>query len=66
MSERDHMRKIFGFHPPLRSSAPSQPEPCPHCRGTGTEADYEGLEMKPVATDCSFCYGTGLLNKLND
>lgn len=65
MSERDHMRKIFGLHPPLNSGAP-QPEPCRICDGRGTDVDYEGLEMKPIEVECGFCHGSGLHNKLND
>lgn len=41
MSERDHMRKIFGHHPPtsyLRSDLEALPGypflPCPICRGS--------------------------------
>lgn len=32
---------------------------CKVCRGTGTVADYIGLEMKCVEVDCEVCHGTG-------
>lgn len=32
---------------------------CKWCGGTGTEADYIGLEMKCVEVECSACNGTG-------
>lgn len=32
---------------------------CRGCGGTGQEADYVGLEMKPVAVDCDHCGGSG-------
>lgn len=32
---------------------------CSCCKGTGQEADYVGLEMKPVAVDCEICGGSG-------
>ena len=62
MSERDHMRKIFGFHPPMEGSKPAAPGPCRNCGGRGIEADYVGLEMRCVEVECSFCRGTGKKN----
>jgi hypothetical protein len=34
---------------------------CKHCKGTGAEADYVGLEMRCVAVACSACGGSGHL-----
>jgi len=34
-------------------------QPCPACKGKGTEADYVGLEMRCVEVDCSTCGGSG-------
>lgn len=35
-------------------------EACKHCRGNGTTADYVGLEMRPIETECDACKGTGI------
>ncbi len=45
-------------------AAPASPSPatvglCRRCKGTGTEADYAGLDMRCVEVACSTCAGTG-------
>jgi hypothetical protein len=42
-----------------RLSAPVTDAECSECRGTGTTADYVGLEMRCVEVECGTCNGTG-------
>ena len=44
-----------------RLSAPVSDEKCPECRGTGTVADYVGLEMRCVEAECGHCNGKGII-----
>ena len=37
---------------------------CPHCGGTGTVADWIGLEMKRVEVECDSCCGTGFIHSI--
>lgn len=36
-------------------------EPCSTCNGSGTEADYVGLDMRCVEVECSRCNGKGVI-----
>jgi len=45
---------------------PIEDNKCQYCKGTGSEADYVGDEMRCVEVDCSFCKGAGTKQPTED